>query len=58
LPQRLFARSLGRALKDGDRVANPFHDPRAARRELVGRKDLGAREHRLCGGTGEQEEQC
>ena len=58
LPQRLLARPLGRALKDGDRVANPFHDLRATRRELVGWKDVGAGKHRLGGGTREQEQQC
>ena len=49
LPERLLAWPLGRALQDGDRIADPFDDPGAACREFIGRKDLVAGEHRLCG---------
>ena len=47
LAERLFAGPLGRALQDRDAVADLLHHLRAARREFLGRKDLGAGEDRL-----------
>ena len=38
----MLARPLGRALQDGDAVADPSTTLRAARREFLGRKDLVA----------------
>ena len=47
LAERLFARSLGGALQNRDRVADALDDLRAARSKLLRRKNLCAGEHRL-----------
>ena len=40
LAERLFAAAFGRALKDGDAVADSFDHLRASRGELLGRENL------------------
>ena len=52
LPERLLARTLGRALKDSDGIADALDHLRAARGEFFRRKNFSAGEYRLCARQG------